>query len=242
MDEEAIILREISAIYEGESQPTIHDVSLSVPKGEFVAIIGPNAVGKTTLLESINGLIPHTEGELLIGGREVSRDGTTIRQDIGYVPQEVAFGVLSPYLVHQVVLMGRYGKIGLLRGPSEKDKQLADNALEEVGISELKSRPVGRLSGGQQQKVLIARMIAKEPDIVLLDEPFSNLDFKAKEEISSLVCNLHEELSLTILMVLHNLEAIPEICDRVVLMGEGTIQEKGTPEQILNSPLLQSVY
>lgn len=230
-----IELRDVSTIYEGERTPAIHEITLSLGPGEFVAIIGPNGAGKTTLLETINGLLPYTRGKVLVLGRDVARCGPQLRSQIGYVPQEFQFDETTPVLVRDVVLMGRYGRIGLLRRPTAEDHARAQEALELLGLAELAERPIGKLSGGQQQKVLLARALAKEPKILLLDEPFSHLDFAARDEIAELIARWHRERALTTLMVLHDLEAIPPSCHRVVLLDGGRMKQDGARERVVQA-------
>jgi ABC-type molybdenum transport system ATPase subunit/photorepair protein PhrA len=168
MADSIIELKNVSTVYEGERVPAIRDIDLTIESGEFVAIIGPNGAGKTTLLETINGLLPHTRGQVRVLGRDVARFGPQLRSQIGYVPQEFQFDETTPVLVRDVVLMGRYGRIGLFRRPTAEDYAQVQEALELLGLAELAERPLGKLSGGQQQKVLLARALAKEPKILLL--------------------------------------------------------------------------
>lgn len=238
----AIELKGVSTAYEGERIPAIRDIDLAIEAGEFVAVIGPNGAGKTTLLETINGLLPHTRGKVHVLSRDVSRFGPQVRCEIGYVPQEFLFDETTPVLVRDVVLMGRYGRIGLLRRPSEEDRARAREALELLGLADLQDRPIGKLSGGQQQKVLIARALAKEPKILLLDEPFSHLDLIARHEVAELIARLHRSLSLTILIVLHDLEAIPDSCERLVLLNEGRIMHDGPRVRVLSSEAFAQAY
>lgn len=233
---------EADTIYEGEKIPAIKDINLQVREEDFLTIIGPNGVGKTTLLETINGLLEHTSGQVLVLGQGIKKAGHRLRKEIGYIPQDISFSALAPFLVRNVVLMGRYGKIGLIRRPSKVDLEATRWALSEVGITGLVTRPIGKLSGGQQQKVLIARMLAKEPKILLLDEPFSNLDFKASQEISRIICRLHDKLNLTTLIVLHDLASIPERCNRVALMNQSRITKVGPPTEMLKAEILSSAY
>lgn len=237
-----IELRGVATIYEGERLPAIYDIDLRVEQGEFVALIGPNGVGKTTLLETINGLLEHTAGEVRVFGQEVGKNGHRIRQRVGYIPQEIAFDERTPFLVKDVVLMGRFGRIGLLRRPAAADHRAVERALELVGIEDLALRPIGKLSGGQQQKAMLARALAKEPELLLLDEPFSNLDFVAREEVSSVIVRLHEELKLTTLIVLHDLKGLPPCCGRVVLMRQGRVFRDGPPAEVLDPVTLAAAY
>lgn len=237
-----IELRGVETIYEGERLPAVHDISLRIKQGEFVTLIGPNGVGKTTLLETINGLLERTAGKVRVFGEEIGKNGHRIRQRVGYIPQEIAFNELTPFLVKDVVLMGRFGQIGLARRPAAADYRAVERALELVGIEDLARRPIGKLSGGQQQKAMLARALAKEPELLLLDEPFSNLDFVAREEISSIIARLHGELHLTTLIVLHDLNSLPPCCQRVILMQAGKIFRDGPPDEILDPVILAAAY
>jgi len=235
MADSIIELKNVSTVYEGERVPAIRDIDLTIESGEFVAIIGPNGAGKTTLLETINGLLPHTRGQVQVLGRDVARFGPQLRSHIGYVPQEFQFDETTPVLVRDVVLMGRYGRIGLFRRPTAEDYAQVQEALELLGLAELAERPLGKLSGGQQQKVLLARALAKEPKILLLDEPFSHLDCAARAGVAELIARWHRERSLTVLIVLHDLEAIPRSCHRVVLLNGGRILHDGARERVVRA-------
>jgi len=242
-DAAAVIeLRGVATVYEGEQLPAIRDIDLEIRKGELVALIGPNGVGKTTLLETTCGLLEPTSGEVRVFGLDIRKHGHRIRQRIGYIPQEIAFDELTPFSVRDVVLMGRFGRIGLLRRPGPADRRAVERALELVGIEDLARRPIGKLSGGQQQKAMLARALAKEPELLLLDEPFANLDFVAREEISSVIAHLHEELELTTLIVLHDLDSLPSSCQRVVLMRDGRIFRDGPPAEVLDPVTLAAAY
>lgn len=216
-----ITLKNVSTIYEGEKIPSITQVNLTVTKGEFITIVGPNGAGKTTLLETINGLLPF-EGEITVFGMDLKQHGTKIRKRIGYVPQEFTLDMLTPFLVKDVVLMGRFGKIGLLKSPVQSDYRIADKTMEFFSIQSLKNTPVGKLSGGQLQKVLIARALTAEPDILFLDEPFSNLDLQSRTTVSEKISSLNTQ-GLTILMVVHDRSFIPSFCDRIITIDHGKI-------------------
>lgn len=238
----AIELKNVSTVYEGERMPAIREIDLIVEAGEFIAIIGPNGAGKTTLLETINGLLSHTCGQVHVLGHDIARFGPHLRSEISYMPQEFQFDDTTPVLLQDVVLMGRYGKIGLLRRPKAGDCARAQEALALLGLTELRERPIGKLSGGQQQKVLIARALAKEPRILLLDEPFSHLDSSARNQITELIVWSHSVRRLTALIVLHDLQAIPESCERLVLLNEGRMVEDGPRERVLRSEAFALAY
>jgi len=186
----AIRLEAVSTIYEGERRPALREVTLTVDAGELVYVVGPNAAGKTTLLETINGLLPPATGTVQVYGMDVATHGRRVRQTIGYVPQDFMVEPGEPYTAFDVVLMGRYGMIGFLHPPTDEDRAKTATAMRRLAIQDLARRPMGRLSGGQQQKVMIARALTKEPRILLLDEPFSNLDPASRAQMPALLRSL----------------------------------------------------
>jgi zinc/manganese transport system ATP-binding protein len=228
-----ISLENVSTVYEGERRPAVRDVNLSLRKNELVYVVGPNASGKTTLLETINGLLPIFKGKLSIFGLDVQTQGRKIRREIGYVPQDFMVKPGEPFTAYDVVMMGRYGKIGFLNRPNETDNKKIMETMMLLDIEDLARRPMGKLSGGQQQKVMIARALAKDPKILLLDEPFSNLDPESREKIPSFVSRIHRERELTTIIVTHDVHGMLEMCRRVVVMSEGRILDDATPEEAL---------
>jgi len=219
----AVELNDVTAIYEGERIPALHGISLAVEPCELVGIVGPNGAGKTTLLEVINGLLPITSGKVCVLGQPVLPSSHRLRQQIAYLPQDLSFEPSTPFLVKDVVLMGRYAKVGPFRFPDRSDRSLAREAMREVGILNLAARPIGRLSGGQQRKVLLARVLAKRPQVLLLDEPTTSLDPASKEEISHLVLQIHHELSLATLTVSHECGPLLDRADRVLTIEGGCL-------------------
>jgi len=237
--EDAIIkLEDVSTVYEGESRPAIKDINLTLKRNELVYIVGPNASGKTTLLETINGLLPPFRGKVSVFGLDVQSHGRRVRCQIGYVPQDFMVKPGEPYTALDVVLMGLYGQIGVLHQPEEKDKKKALEAMKQIGIEELAGRPMGKLSGGQQQKVMLARALAKTPEILLLDEPFSNLDPDSRGQIPLLITKLHKEKNLTTLIVTHDIHHMLDKCNRVIVVTGGKMVFDGTPENAL--PLVEN--
>ena len=217
-----IVLEGIVTAYEGADRPSLRNVSLRVGPGEFVMVGGPNGAGKTTLLESMIGMLPITCGSARVCGFDVKKQGTAVRKQAGYVIQNFSFDPLTPFTVREVVMMGRYGKLGYFHRPNRHDTELAERAMKTLGIDEFADKPIGTLSGGQQQKVLIAQNIAKEPEIMLLDEPYSNLDLYSREYISTVLAGLVRK-GITVVVVSHAFDGLPDLPIRAVVMNNGSI-------------------
>jgi ABC-type Mn2+/Zn2+ transport system ATPase subunit len=221
----------------------LRGISLDVPHGEFIGIIGPNGAGKTTLLTVVNGLAHVLQGNVKVLGRDANGRGRhELRKQVGYVAQAVAIDKRMPVSARDVVMIGRYGRLGLFRYPGRHDWQLVDEALEMVGMVHLSRRPIGHLSGGEQQRIAIARCLAQEPDIFLLDEPTASLDWKAQTEILELVKRIHRERRLTTLFVTHNFDALPHSFDRVVLLKDGLIAGDGPPDKLITTDSRSLLY
>jgi zinc/manganese transport system ATP-binding protein len=224
-----IDLEGIYTAYEGGDKPVIRGLSLSVKSGEYVVIGGPNSAGKTTLLESINGLVRITHGSATVCGLDLRRYGNEVRRKVGYVVQNFYFDPFTPFTVEEVVMMGRYGKMGLLKRPSRSDREAASEAIRLLGIEDLASKTIGTLSGGQQQKTMIAHNIAKEPEVLMLDEPFSNLDFNAREYLQGVFKSVAKK-GTPILLVSHAFDGLPDIRVHLVVMNKGRITYDGICE------------
>jgi len=221
----------------------LQGVSLEVKSEEFVGIIGPNGAGKTTLLTIVNGLGKLLSGRVWVLGNYLTPgNGHSLRKKVGYVPQVENIDPRMPMNVREVVMIGRYGILGLFRKPGKHDWEIVDEMLELVGMSHLAQRPIGHLSGGEQQRVAIARCLAQEPELFLLDEPTASLDWKAQTEILELVKRIHDSRRLTTLFVTHDLNTLPVACDRVVLMKEGLIKAEGPPDKLLTDDNLSQLY
>jgi ABC-type Mn2+/Zn2+ transport system ATPase subunit len=221
----------------------LQSVSLKVKAGEFVGIIGPNGAGKTTLLTVVNGLGRLLRGRVKVLGHQLTPgNGHSLRKRVGYVAQIQTIDPRMPMNVREVVMIGRYGLLGLLGRPKKHDWEVVDDMIELVGMSHLARRPIGHLSGGEQQRVAIARCLAQEPAIFLLDEPTASLDWKAQADILELVKQIREVRNLTTLFVTHDLSALPTACDRVVLMKEGRIWREGIPRELLTDENLGQLY
>lgn len=237
------IISVASAIVSYREEVALRGVSLDIWRGELVGIIGPNGAGKTTLLTLINGLGRLVGGEVRVLGQPVMRRyPSALRQKIGYVPQNQDIDPRMPVNVREAVMMGRYGRIGLLRGPTKSDWHKVDGLLELVGLAHLADRPIGHLSGGEKQRAAIARALAQEPEILLLDEPTTALDRRARVSIMSLIEEIHRSRRLTTLMVTHEIKTATAICDRLVLMKEGRIWAQGRPVEVSREETLDLLF
>jgi len=232
-----------NAVVSYREDVALRDVSLEVEAGEFIGIIGPNGAGKTTLLTIVNGMGRLLEGRVRVLGHYLRPgNGHSLRKKVGYVAQLQDIDPRMPMNVREVVMIGRYGLLGLLRRPGKHDWETVDEALELVGMSYLARRPIGHLSGGEQQRVAIARCLAQEPELFLLDEPTASLDWKAQSGILELVKQIHDSRRLTTLFVTHDLSSLPLACNRVVLMKDGLIWNEGPPGELLTDYNLSQLY
>lgn len=233
-----IVLKDVNTVYEGARFPTLYDINLTTYKGEFVFIIGPNGSGKTTLLETILGMLPIEKGTVEVMGKSVFKHKRKIRKKVGYLIQGVEFDPQKPFLVKTAVMTARSGRLGLLKFPRKGDREIGRYCFDAVRnkeeVEDYWMRPIGKLSGGMQQKVRIANILAAEPDILLLDEPFANLDINARQEMFKLFLRLNRLANTTILCVSH-IGDMPQGIDRVVMIQKGRIVLNAEPEEALNS-------
>lgn len=223
--DDVVSLVDVRATYEGERHATLAGVSLSVSPREQLAVTGPNGAGKTTILEVVNGLLPVTSGTVRTLGQEVTPTSHRLRAQIAYVPQNLFFLPDTPFLVRDVVLAARFGRARTGRLANASDRRHVVHALEAVGILDLEGRPVGRLSGGQQRKVLLARSLAQEARLLLLDEPTANLDPDAKQEVAELVAQVRRELGAAAIVVSHEAGPLLDASDRAVTVETGRTVE-----------------
>jgi len=241
-NENIIELNDISTTYEGERIPVIKNINLQIKKGEFVSVIGPNGAGKTTLLETINGLLDYKEGMGLVFGRKIKKNKTFIRRNTGYVIQNFEIDSLAPFLCKDIVMSGRSGKIGLFRFAKKTDWEKVWQSMSLVGMIDFAKRPIGKLSGGEFQKIILARALAQDPDLLLLDEPLSNLDLTSRKQIETLLNRIHEKKKITIIMVSHDLTYVPANCSRVLVLDKGKIIMDDKKEKILHSDTIEKIF
>jgi zinc transport system ATP-binding protein len=221
----AVALHDLGFGYD-QGQDVLDGVELTVAAGEFVAIAGPNGGGKTTLLRLVLGLERPDRGEALLFGEPAHRFSR--RSTIAYLPQRAQLGVDAPATVREVVAAGRLATGGLLGPLRRRDRAIIDDAIERVGLSDRADVPLRTLSGGQQQRAFIAKALAAEPSLLVLDEPTTGVDAESQEALAALLDRLHRELAVTVLYVSHEFGAVERFVDRLVLV-RGRIVYDGSP-------------
>jgi manganese/zinc/iron transport system ATP- binding protein len=212
--------------------PVLWDLDLSIPAKKRTAIFGPNGAGKSTLIKAALGLVPRVAGQVRFFGKPFAQ----VYNEVGYVPQRAEVDLEYPVDVFGTVMMGRYGRLGMLKRPTVNDRNKVSEALKALEIEDLARRPIGELSGGQQQRVFIARALAQEPTLLVLDEPFSSLDIRS-EKIISKVLEQFVTSGGTVLAVHHDITTIEQNFDELVLLkhrviDQGPVHELLKPERL----------
>nr|WP_281825712.1 manganese/iron ABC transporter ATP-binding protein [Jannaschia rubra] len=216
------MVRDVTVTYRN-GDTALHDASFEIPRGTITALVGVNGAGKSTLFKAIMGFVPTARGEIRLLGR-------TVKQALGenlvaYVPQAEEVDWSFPVLVEDVVMMGRYGHMGFLRRPRQADRDAVAEALRRVNMQDYRHRQIGELSGGQRKRVFLARSLAQDGQVILLDEPFTGVDVRTEEQIVALLRELRDE-GRVMLVSTHNLGSVPEFCDRTILV-KGTVLAYG---------------
>jgi ABC-type Mn2+/Zn2+ transport system ATPase subunit len=214
-------LRDVTLGY--GNRPILEHVNLELERGEFAALLGPNGAGKTTLLRGIVGLLP-----LMAGTLEYEFDRATT--PLGYVPQREVLDPTFPLTALEVVLMGTYARLGPLRRPGRRERRLAADCLDLVGLARLAEQRFAQLSGGQTQRVLIARALAAEPSVLLLDEPTAGVDAEATRAILEVLVRLNRQERLTVLLVTHHVHALHGIATAVIWVEDGQVIRRRADE------------
>jgi manganese/iron transport system ATP-binding protein len=232
-----IDVKDVTVTYRN-GHTALRDASFSIPKGTVTALVGVNGAGKSTLFKAVMGFVPASKGEMQILGKSVKE---ALRQNlVAYVPQAEEVDWTFPVLVEDVVMMGRYGHMGFLRRPSQADHDAVTAALGRVNMVDYRHRQIGELSGGQRKRVFLARALAQEGQVILLDEPFTGVDVQTEESIITLLREMRDE-GRVMLVSTHNLGSVPEFCDRTVLVKE-TVLAYGLTEAVFTRENLEHAF
>lgn len=239
MEQEALTFDKVKAGYKGRI--VLDDLSFQVQEGEFISLIGPNGCGKSTLLKTAAALLRPVEGRVFLFGKDVRSMRPVSRAKlIGVVPQKVE----SPmaYTAAQIVMNGRTAASGPWRGLAEEDYVVIERSMIYTNVLHLKDRYFMELSGGEQQRVILAMVLAQEPRIIMLDESIAHLDINHRYEVLRILKRINREERMTVVLVSHDLSLSAEIADRLILMSDGRIVSEGCPEEVLVPDILGRVY
>lgn len=232
----AVEVEDMTVAY--DSKPVLWDVDLKIPKGKLMAVVGPNGAGKTTLIKAMLGLLKPVTGTVRFA--DGSGDMRSLKNRVGYVPQSGSVDWDFPATVQDVVLMGRYGKLGWIRRPRKADIELTKQTLAKVGMQDYAGRQISQLSGGQQQRVFLARALAQEAEIYFMDEPFKGVDAQTERAIVALLKELKEQ-NKTVVVVHHDLQTVPDYFDWVTLINLRVVAS-GPVEEIFHEENLRKTY
>ncbi|ANG91951.1 iron/manganese ABC transporter ATP-binding protein SitB [Enterobacteriaceae bacterium 155047] len=231
-----IVVKDVTVTYRN-GHTALRDASFSVPGGSIAALVGVNGSGKSTLFKAVMGFV-RASGSISILGMPPS---LALRKNlVAYVPQSEEVDWSFPVLVEDVVMMGRYGHMGFMRRPKEHDRRIVAQALERVDMLELRHRQIGELSGGQKKRIFLARAIAQQGEVILLDEPFTGVDVKTEAKIIDLLRELRDE-GKTLLVSTHNLGSVTEFCDYTVMV-KGTVLASGPTETTFTAENLERAF
>lgn len=239
MKQPILQLKNVSFAY--GMDPVLKNLSLDVQRAEFIGILGPNGSGKSTLLKLLGGILQSDSGNVLFKDKELhDYKRKILAQSIAWIPQE--HPMVFPFQVAEIVLMGRHPYLSPLTFEGQKDYEIAERAMETTETTHLSSRPFNEISGGEKQRVMLASAITQEPEAMLLDEPTTALDIKYQLEILKILQRLNRDNGMTLVLAMHDLQLASKYCNRLILINKGQIVKDGTPDQVLQKEILESVY
>jgi ABC-type cobalamin/Fe3+-siderophores transport system ATPase subunit len=235
VDESLMLAEARGLVVEHRGATLVGPVAITINRGEFWGVVGPNGAGKSSLLRAIAGLEQLSAGTLELTGRGGRRSIGLLFQHHDFVPE-------LPLTLEDVVSAGRSGRVafGSLRGAD--DRQAVDDALELFGLKAMRRRLYRELSGGERQKVQLARLVAQGADMLLLDEPAAGLDLDWQERLNALVADLHRVTGVAVVMVTHEVHHLPPCCDRMLLLRDGRVVARGAPSEVFTAALLSELY
>ena len=234
-----IEIKKITLAYQKEN--VIENLSMKFEKGEFCALLGPNGAGKSTLLKAIIGYMEPISGEIEIDRTSLKKwHHLELAKQIAIIPQD--FQLQFDYTVEELILMGRFPYLGYWQNYSKNDRKVVDDILKQLDLSRLKNEQYSQLSGGERRRVSIARALAQETAILLMDEAFANLDINHQLEIMQLLSRINSEQKKLIILVSHNINLASEYCHRIVMLKNGKIIADGTPGTIINQKMIKDLY
>jgi len=224
-----------------DEKVVLKDVSFEARKGELIGIIGPNGSGKTTLARNITKVLPLMHGKILYDGYDIEGlNLNAIAKKISFVPQEI--NTVFSLSVFDLVMMGRFPYVGRFREETQSDFEIVKKALEVTHTHDFLTRSLDEISSGEKQRVLIAKALAQEPELLILDEPTSRLDIGHQIVIMDMLKRLNSQKGITILSILHDLNIASDYCDRLILLDNGRVSGIGTPEEIIDYRFIEDVY
>ncbi len=234
VEDPVLEIHDLSVSY--DRKPVLWGVDLSIPKGALVGVVGPNGAGKSTLIKSIMGLIPVNGGYVKLFDQDLDE----VREMVSYVPQRESVDWDFPASVMDVVLMGRYNKLGLFSRPRKADRDAARYALEQVGMQDFAKRQISQLSGGQQQRVFLARALAQQAEIYFMDEPFAGVDAATEKAIINILKDM-SAAGKTVIVVHHDLQSVAKYFDWLIMLNLRLVAS-GPTDKVFNQKLLEEAY
>ncbi len=227
--------------YDYPEKPVLKNINLNLGRGSFTAVLGPNGCGKTTLLKNISGYLKPRKGQVSVLGTSIQQLSPRERAKlIGYIPQNTTPGF--GFTCGEIVAMGRLPYLGRFQWETPEDRAAVRGAMEQTGVWPLKDRPFGNISGGEMQRVFIARALAQRPRVLLMDEPVSHLDIKFQVEIIGLIRRLCNTINITAIAVMHDLNLASRYCNQIILMKSGKIVSVGSAAKVITRENLAKVF